>query len=200
MTVVLPAFSSGSMTRSSASKPLSAITMSASICGSKMSAPSRSQACPGVSAKPVGLPKASTVALILVLNPPLLRPIASSSPAFFWLRRCVDERARWSNRSSLFVVGVLGQILEDPLPDAGLGPAGKARMNRLPVSEALGQVPPRHAGSISVQNRLNEQTIVRRGHAHMPQAPRQQILDPVPFVVVQSISPHRSALLKADRP
>ena len=74
------------------------------------------------------------------------------------------------------------------------------KISDISVSEALRQVPPRHTGSISVQNRLNEQTIVRRGHAHMPQAPRQQILDPVPFVVVQSISPHRSALLKADRP
>src|ERR1700675_4664842 len=94
----------------------------------------------------------------------------------------------------------LARYFEDPLPHAGLGPAGKARMNRLPVSEAIRQVPPRHAGPISVQNRLNEQTIVRRGHPHMPQATRQQILDPVPFVVVQSISPHRSALLEADCP
>src|SRR5580693_528605 len=200
MTVVLPAFSSGSMTRSSASKPLSAITMSASICGSKMSAPSRSQACPGVSAKPIGLPKASTVALILVLNPPLLRPIASSSPAFFGSGAVLMSTHDGRIDHRVFVVGVLGQILEDPLPDAGLGPAGKARMNRLPVSEALRQVPPRHAGPISVQNRLNKQTIVRRRDAHMPQATRQQILDPVPLVVVQSISPHRSALLKADCP
>src|SRR5439155_25571506 len=100
MTVLLPAFSSGAMTRSSASKPLSAITMSAAICGSRMSAPSRSQACPGVSVKPVGLATASTVALILVLNPPLLRPIASSWPTFFGLRLSADGRARWSNRSS----------------------------------------------------------------------------------------------------
>ena len=78
--------------------------------------------------------------------------------------------------------------------------AGKARMNRFPVSEALRQVPPGHAGPISVQNCLNEQTIVCGGHAHMAQPPRQQILDPLPFVVVQSVAAHRPALLEADRP
>src|SRR5215510_7049861 len=99
----------------------------------------------------------------------------------------------------IFVVGICGQMLEDPRPDTGLGPAGKARMNRLPVSEALGQVPPRHAGSVSVQNRLNKQPVVLGGYAHVTLTSGQQILDPIPFVVVQSIAPHRSALLKADR-
>ena len=43
----------------------------------------RDPACPPVKKKPVGLPSASTVAWIVVLNPPLLRPIASSpSPPF----------------------------------------------------------------------------------------------------------------------
>jgi hypothetical protein len=36
------------------------------------------------------------------------------------------------------------------------------------------------------------------GHAHVTLTSRQQILDPIPFVVVQSIAPQRSALLKAD--
>jgi hypothetical protein len=48
----------------------------AAICGSNASAPVRSWACPGVSRKRSGLPRASTKAWILVLNPPLLRPIA----------------------------------------------------------------------------------------------------------------------------
>ena len=42
----------------------------------KASAPIRSWACPGVSRKRSGLPRASTRAWILGLNPPLLRPIA----------------------------------------------------------------------------------------------------------------------------
>ena len=48
------------------------------------SAPSRSQAWPPGRWNPVGLPNASTVAWILTLNPPLLRPIASS-----WSREMV---------------------------------------------------------------------------------------------------------------
>src|SRR5258708_17016358 len=94
----------------------------------------------------------------------------------------------------VFVVGVLGQMLEDPLPNAGLGPAGKARMNRFPVSEALRQVPPGHAGPISAQNCLTEQTLVCRGHAHMAQAPRPTILESVPFVGLQSVAAPPSGL------
>jgi hypothetical protein len=83
----------------------------------------------------------------------------------------------------VFVVGILGQMLEHPLPDARLGPTGKARMNRFPRAEALRQVAPGHAGSITVQNRLDKKTIVLGGHAHIPLTSRQQILDPLPFVV-----------------
>jgi len=100
----------------------------------------------------------------------------------------------------VFVVGIRGQMLEHPLPDARLGPTGKARMNRFPRPEALRQVPPGHAGPITVQNRLDKQPVILGGRAHIPRASRQQILDPLPFVVVQSIAPHWSALLKADRP
>jgi hypothetical protein len=81
ITAVLPASARGLSTRSSASKALSAIRVSAARPGSRASAPSRSCACPGERANPVGLPSASTVAWIFVLRPPRLRPIASS-PSF----------------------------------------------------------------------------------------------------------------------
>lgn len=99
MTGVLPAAARGRMTRSSASSPLSARTVWASIRGTSISAPSKSQACPGVKANPVGLPKASTVALIFVLNPPLLRPMAWASPSFFERLRCAGEHAQSCCRS-----------------------------------------------------------------------------------------------------
>src|SRR5450759_2650093 len=184
MTVILPAFSSGSMTRSSASKPLSAITMSAAICGSKMSAPSRSQACPGVRVKPVGLPNASTVALILVLIRPCCGRWLRLRPLFLGASAVLMGTHDGRIDHRVFVVGIRGEMLEDPLPDTRLGPASKARMNRLPVSEPLRQVPPGHSSPISVQDRLHEQTIVLGGHAHIPITSRQQILDPIPFVVV----------------
>ena len=43
-----------------------------------------------------GLPRASTIRWIFVLNPPLLRPIAWSSPAFFGRQRYVGGHARSS--------------------------------------------------------------------------------------------------------
>jgi hypothetical protein len=61
----------------------------------------------------------------------------------------------------VFVIESLARYLKTRSQTPAFAPAGKARMNHLPVSEALRQVPPRHAGPISAQNRLNEQTIVR---------------------------------------
>ena len=99
-TAVLPAAASGSRTRASASDALSAMSVSASIVGSRWSAPTRSCASPPVRKKSIGLPSASTRAWILVLSPPRERPIAWSSPAFFGRRRYADGRAYWCCRSS----------------------------------------------------------------------------------------------------
>ena len=119
--------------------------------------------------------------------------MASSSPTFFGAGAVLmgPHDGRIDHR--VFVVGVRGQMLEDALPDARLGPAGKARMNRLPGSEALRQVPPGHAGPVSVQNRLDKQTIVLGGRAHIPRTSRQKILDPIPLVVAHCVALHVSA-------
>lgn len=62
ITTDFPLASNGSITRSSASKALSASKASAAISGSSASAPSRSWAWPGVRMKSSGLPNASTSA------------------------------------------------------------------------------------------------------------------------------------------
>src|ERR1700722_1205523 len=84
--------------------------------------------------RPADFPSASTMAWILVLNPPLLRPIAWSSPSFFERRRCAGVRARWCCRSwrtrwqvtglasGLKVASLVADIVER-LPDAALDPA-----------------------------------------------------------------------------
>ena len=71
-------------------------------------------------------------------------------------------------------------------------------MDVLPRAKALRQVPPGHAGLITIQNRLNEQTIVRCSHAHMALLPRQQIANTLSLAITKAIASHRSALKVAD--
>ena len=98
----------------------------------------------------------------------------------------------------VFVVGIGRELLEDALPDAGFGPAGEAPVHVVPVAEPLGQVAPRDAGTVAIQHRFDEQAVVRRGHADMALAARQQLLNPLPLVVAECVAAHRSAS-KADR-
>jgi hypothetical protein len=98
----------------------------------------------------------------------------------------------------VFVVGIGRQMLEDPLPDPGFGPPAEPPVHVFPVAETLRQIAPRDAGAIAIQDRLDEQAVVRRGHADMFLPPRQQVFDPVPLVVAQCVAAHRSAS-KADR-
>jgi hypothetical protein len=79
--------------------------------------------------KLTGLPSASTKVWILVLSPPRDRPIASSSPVFL----CAGAMLMGSYDGAVYhgvsVVGIRRQMLQDPFPDAGLGPTGKAGVN-----------------------------------------------------------------------
>ena len=68
----------------------------------------------------------------------------------------------------------------------------------LPIAETLWKIPPRDAGSKSIQNRFNEQSVVGRRAPHMAFAAGKKILDPIPLVVAQGITSHRSAPSKAD--
>ena len=98
----------------------------------------------------------------------------------------------------VLVVVVTGQKPENPLENAALGPSVEALIDDLPVAKALGQIAPRNAGAKPEENGFNEQAIVRRRAAHMAFTARQNILDPIPLVVAQGISSHRSAPPRAD--
>src|SRR5215212_772474 len=197
MTAALPASARGSSTRWSASKALSAMRASASSPGRRASAPARSCSWPPVRWKPTGLPSASTSAWILVVSPPLLRPIAWSGPAF-WGRRPRAGRVLMSAHDGavdhrIFVVSLCGEVLEHPLPHAGLGPAAEAGLHLDPTAEPLGQIAPGNARPIAVEHGLDKQPVILGGHAHMPDPPRQQILDPRPLIVPHAVASHRSA-------
>jgi len=62
----------------------------------------------------------------------------------------------------VFVVVITCQELENALETAILRPSTKAPVHDLPVAETRGQITPRNANSISVENGFDEQPIVRR--------------------------------------
>ena len=63
----------------------------------------------------------------------------------------------------------------------------------LPVAIPFGTIAPRNARSVAVNHRLDEQPIVRSGHANMAFAPRQQLVDTFPLVIAQGLASHWSA-------
>lgn len=78
---------------------LLAVTVCAGGSFSSASVPLRSWAWSGVRRKHVGFLRASTVAWILVLRPPLLRPRACLSGSPLLHLRCAGGRARWWRRA-----------------------------------------------------------------------------------------------------
>jgi hypothetical protein len=63
-----------------------------------------------------------------------------------------------------------------------------------PITEPLRQIAPWHSCTITVQHRLHEQPIVRRGYLDRAFTPGQQILDLFPLIVTQSEPPHHRSV------
>jgi hypothetical protein len=93
----------------------------------------------------------------------------------------------------IFVVGVCCEMLEPSLPDTTFGPTAEPPVYLNTVTEPLRQIAPWHACPITIEHRLDEQTIVRCGHPDRAFAPGQQVLDPFPLVVAQSEPPHHQS-------
>src|ERR1700704_1367915 len=96
----------------------------------------RSWSCPGVSIRLQGLPKASTSAWTLVVNPPRDRPIACAP--FFFAHHTVLMSAYDSGIDHhVFVVWIAAQQLENTLENSALRPSAETLMNRFPMAETL---------------------------------------------------------------
>jgi hypothetical protein len=93
----------------------------------------------------------------------------------------------------IFVVGIGREMLENPPPYAGFGPAAEAPMHVLPIAKTLRQITPGYPSPVAIEYSLDEQAVVGCSYADRPFTPRQQVLDPVPLVVAKSIAAHRSA-------
>jgi hypothetical protein len=128
----------------------------------------------------------------LVVNPPRDRPMACA-PSFLGAGAVLVSAHDGGVDHHVLVGVIAGQEPENPLENAALGPSVEALIDDLPVAKALGQVAPRDAGAKPEQNGFDEQAIVRRRAAHMAFPARQNVFDPIPLVVAQGISSHRSA-------
>jgi hypothetical protein len=83
----------------------------------------------------------------------------------------------------VFVGVIARQLFENALENTALRPPAEALMDYLPIAEALGEIAPRNASAISVQDGFDEQSIIRRSAPDMAFAAGQKILDPIPLVV-----------------
>src|SRR5882724_2273897 len=122
--------------------------------------------------KASGLPRASTRACILVLNPPLLRPIASFCPLFLSAGAVLVSAHNRGIDHRVFVVRVGCQSRKQLLPNTALRPPAKSRVNVLPWTKSFRQITPRYPRPVTVEHRFNEQPIVRGRYPDMAVASR----------------------------
>jgi len=83
----------------------------------------------------------------------------------------------------VLIVVITRQLLENALENSTLGPSVETLIDDVPITEPLGQITPRNARSISVQNGVDEQAIIRGRATDMAFTARQKILDPIPLIV-----------------
>lgn len=163
------------------------MTVCAGVSFSRTSAPLRSWACPGVRRKPVGLPNASTVACILVLRPPLLRPRACLSGSPLLHLRCAGGRARWWHQSWRI-------RCPHPAPRPRTHVAIRRYGSRVTgvhdakVAETGRQIPPRNTCTVAGQHAVHEQSIVFCSGSGLPCLSRQQVFDAIPLHITEDIS------------
>jgi hypothetical protein len=131
----------------------------------------------------------------LVLNPPRERPIAWSS-LFLGAGAVLMGAHDGAVDHCVFVVRVGGQALEQARPHPALGPAREPRMHLDRVAEALGQIAPWNASTVSVEDGIDEEPVIVGGHADRARAARQRVLDPLPLIITQCVAAHRSAPIK----
>ena len=94
----------------------------------------------------------------------------------------------------IFVIGVLGKMLEDSLQDPASSPAAEPRMHHAEIAETLRQIAPRDTRPIAIQHSLHKQTVIHGRAAHRTAPPRQKTLDPIPLIVPQPVTPYTHSL------
>src|SRR4051795_5934464 len=158
MTALAPrSFRSATMSLlSNAVSPISAPKASPSMRGGT---PTVSNRCPGRSTKRTRLPSASVSATILVVRPPLERPMAWRKVPLCPLPVPVDFDDGGVDQG-VFQVRLVRDGLEQPLPDVRLHPVAKAGEDAVPVPERGRQIAPGTPGAHNPQHGFDKQAIV----------------------------------------
>lgn len=90
--------------------------------------------------------------------------------------------------ADIVVVGIVDELGEDALPNAGLGPSCEALVRRLVLAVALGQVVPVRARAKYPEHAVDEIEIVSPRAARITGLAGQQILDPAPLFKAQFVA------------
>ena len=162
------------------------------ISGRSTSAPSRSQAWPPLRWNHVGFPNASTVAWILVLNPLLLRPIASSWSFFNGAGAVLMRTNDGAVIHGVLIVSIAGQMGKRCLQNTALRPPAKPPMHILPVAKPFRQVSPGNTCAIAIQHGLDKKPVISRRSSYRFFTSRKQSLDHIPLIVPQRITSSHS--------
>src|SRR6516165_1417200 len=158
MTILAPRASSSAMMAllSKAMSAISAPKANPSMSGGR---PTVSKRCPGRSTKRTRLPSASVSAKILVVMPPFERPIAWFLVPFCTLTVAVDLDDGGINHG-VFHVRIIGDGLEQPLPDIRLRPVAEACEDTVPMAERDRQIAPGTSCACDPQHRFHKKSVV----------------------------------------
>src|SRR3954471_116145 len=126
--------------------------------------PTVSKRCPGSSTKRTRLPRASVRARILVVMPPLERPMAWLAVPFCALSVAVglDDGGL---HHGVFHVRLIRGGIEKPLENVGFHPVAIPLEDGVPAAEERWQVAPGAAGSRNPQYRLDKPAVIRAAPA-----------------------------------
>jgi hypothetical protein len=93
----------------------------------------------------------------------------------------------------VFIVAIRSQVSENTFQNTTLTPAPQPLVDNFPIAKPRWKITPWDTGTVAIQNGLNEKPVVRSSAADVALSTRQEILDPVPLVVAQSVTCHRKS-------
>src|SRR3954471_18042854 len=181
---------------SKAVSPINASKASPSMSGGT---PTVSNRCPGRSTKRTRLPSASVSARILVVRPPLERPMAWRSPPLCPLSVPVDlNNGRVDH--GVFYVRLVRAGVEQPLPDLRLHPIAEAGEDAVPVSKQGRQIAPGTPFPRNPQHGFDKQAVVRAAASGVARLAETQRFHLRPLGVRQhkAVHPWREAQPSTD--